>query len=188
MAYEVEIMTELPAQKGGQKTSLKKRDGTGKGQQHRRRKNRSNTPKPIQFNAEDAQQRDHEIDQCFHLLSNKSFKLFRKGSVVTSYGLTFDVRLPERISVKFVLNVPNEYPKSPLQLHWKRSDSVDNFENDAKLQNLVRNFNYKARDMSLQKTPIIAQLNYLVYRAEDLAASDFKLTDRREREFYAAFL
>lgn len=155
----------------------------------KRRTKKKSTPGNVKlkdFNPEDAEQRDRETGQCFHVLGNKSFKLFKKGQSVTSYGLTLDVRLPERVAVKLIMNVPHEYPRSPIQLQWKKNTSGDNQPREAAIQTLVRNFNFKARDMSLQKTPIIAQLNYLVCRAENLAASGFKLIDRREQEFYAA--
>ncbi|QLL31855.1 hypothetical protein HG536_0C00220 [Torulaspora globosa] len=152
-----------------------------------KKKSNSVSSRTSHFNPEDAEQRDNEINQCFHVLGNRSMKLFKKGTAVTSYGLNLDVRLPEKVAVKLILNVPHEYPKSPLQLQWKKSSSGDNLPREITFQTLVRNFNFKARDMSLQKIPMIAQLNYLVYKAENLAASGFKLIDRREREFFAAF-
>ncbi|QLQ82263.1 hypothetical protein HG537_0H00250 [Torulaspora globosa] len=152
-----------------------------------KKKNNSVPPRTSQFNPEDAEQRDREINQCLHVLGNRSMKLFKKGTGVTSYGLNLDVKLPEKVAIKFILNVPHEYPRSPLQLQWRKSSSGDNLPREVTLQTIVRNFNYKARDMSLQRIPIVAQLNYLVYKAEDLATSGFKLIDRREREFFATF-
>lgn len=155
----------------------------------KRTKKKSNSvqPRTSHFNPEDAEQRDKEINQCFHVLGNRSMKLFKKGTCVTSYGLNLDIQLPDKVAVKFILNVPHDYPKSPLQLQWKKNSSGDDLTREVALQTVVRNFNFKARDMSLQKIPIVAQLNYLVYKAENLAASGFKLIDRREREFFATF-
>lgn len=139
------------------------------------------------FDPKDTQQRHDEVNQCFHVLSNKSIKLFKKGPHMTSYGLSLDIRIPDRLRAKFTLNVPHEYPNAPIKLHYKRNESSEDHSREELLQLVVKNFNIKARDLLLQKIPIISQLNYLVYRADVLAMPDFRQTNQRERIFYAAF-
>lgn len=139
------------------------------------------------FSPKDAQQRQDEVNQCFHVLSQKSIKLFKKGQYVTSYGLALDIRLPDRFRAKLTLNVPHDYPNSPVKLHYKGNESSKDHSREEKLQTLAKNFNIKARDMLLQKIPIVSQLNYLVYRANVLSEPDFKKINQREQIFYAAF-
>lgn len=153
----------------------------------RKKSSRANgTTKSNKLNARSVQQREDEINQCLHTLSNKSFKLFKKGQYVSSYGLNLDIQTLSKAKIKFNLNVPHDYPSSPIKLHCKRVDSTVDALLADKLQTLVRNFNIKARDM-LRDEPIITQLNYLVYKADLLSMPEFKQIEKREQSFYAAF-
>lgn len=169
---------------GGNKASQKKANS---GRNSRKNGRNEGLGKNGKFNPKDAQRRQEEVNQCFHLLGNKTFKLFKKGQFVTSYGLALDIRVPDRLRANFTLNVPHDYPNSPVKLHYRMNDSTRDPPKEDTLQMVTKNFNIKARDMSSQRIPIISQLNYLVYRANLLATPAFKQTDQREREFYATF-
>lgn len=167
--------------------SQKSKNSQNRGKHAKKNNKNISSVRASKFDPRDSQQRHDEVDQCFHVLSNKSIKLFKKGPHMTSYGLSLDIRIPDRLRAKFTLNVPHEYPNAPIKLHYKRNESSEDHSREELLQIVVKNFNIKARDMLIQKIPIISQLNYLVYRADVLTMPNFKQINQREQIFYAAF-
>lgn len=138
--------------------------------------------------AENVQVREKEVNQCLHVLSNKYFKLFKRGQHVTSYGFVNDFKLLGISRCKFFINVPYDYPNSAIKLHYKKLDSKNAVTSDEKLDILVKNFNIKVRQMVLEGKPLVSQLNYLVHKADVLSRPEFKLIDKREQEFYSKFV
>ncbi|KAG0671910.1 mitotic spindle checkpoint protein Bub3 [Maudiozyma exigua] len=148
-------------------------------------------------NSELSIQRQTQIDQCLHCLGKENFRMFRNGKYVTTYSITFNNNnnpnnalmintFPKRLNVKFSINVPHDYPRQSLKLSSNKSNSQETSDN-VLLNNLINNFNYKARHMDNVKFPIMSQLNYLSQELNILLNSDFKNIDQGRSEFYKQF-
>ncbi|CAR26727.1 ZYRO0B16698p [Zygosaccharomyces rouxii] len=133
--------------------------------------------------------RENEIAQCIHVLSDRNFRLFKRGQYVTSYGFTRNQKLLGVPNCKFIINVPLDYPKSPIKLQYGKSNAQQQPGNlEEKLDRLTKNFNYKSSQLLSLGEPIISQLNYLVERAEYLSQPGYKLIDKREKSFHSKFV
>lgn len=134
--------------------------------------------------------RETEINQCIHVLSNRNFRLFKRGQYVTSYGFTRNQKLLGIPNCKFIVNIPLDYPKSPMKLQYGKSNIQQQEQAAAleeRLERLTKNINYKSSQLVHQGEPIISQLNYLVEKAEFLSQPGFKSIDKREKDFYRKF-
>lgn len=138
-------------------------------------------------------QKNSELEQVFHTLGNDCFKVFRKGQYVTSYGFIVKGVLGKDL-FKFTLNVPQDYPKSPLKLSnpnknglIKTNATQEDVTRNAQVSTLVENFNFKAREFNRISQPITMQLNYLMTQWERLSSPDFKSIDKLQKEFLKQF-
>lgn len=132
--------------------------------------------------------RDNEIAQCVHVLSDRNFRLFKRGQYVTSYGFTRNQKLLGVPNCKFIINVPLDYPKSPIKIQYGKSNVQQQPANlEDKLDRLTKNFNFKSSQLLSQGEPIISQLNYFVEKAEFLSQPGYKLIDKREKSFLSKF-
>ncbi|GAV52717.1 hypothetical protein ZYGR_0AG07080 [Zygosaccharomyces rouxii] len=133
--------------------------------------------------------RENEIAQCVHVLSDRNFRLFKRGQYVTSYGFTRNQKLLGVPNSKFIINIPLDYPKSPIKLQYGRSNIQQQPGNlEEKLDRLTKNFNFKSSQLLSQGEPIISQLNYFVEKAEFLSQPGYRLIDKREKHFLNKFV
>ncbi|CDH17449.1 uncharacterized protein ZBAI_09237 [Zygosaccharomyces bailii ISA1307] len=133
-------------------------------------------------------EREEQVSQCLHLLTERNFKLFKRGQYVTSYGFTRNQKMFGTPNLKFIVNIPRDYPKSPIKLQYCRTNCIHSVLLVEKLDTLTRNFNSKSSKMVSEGVPIISQLNYLVQKADILCLTDYKVRDKREQNFYANFV
>ena len=133
------------------------------------------------------ERRQKEIDQCFHVLGSDGFKLFKNGRYVTTYNIPFNdsTKFTEE-DVKFSINVPIDYPKSAIKLSSNKCNSQGQSK-DSRLNNVISNFNYKARQLNRQGLPILSQLNYFFEELEFLTYDDYRDLDSMKQKFYAQF-
>lgn len=132
-------------------------------------------------------EREEQVNQCSHLLTERNFKLFKLGQYVTSYGFTRNQKMFGTPNLKFIVNIPRDYPKSPIKLQYCKTNCIRSISLVEKLETLTRNFNSKSSTMVSEGVPIISQLNYLVQKADMLCLTDYKVRDKREQNFYANF-
>ncbi|CCD27483.1 Smu2p NDAI_0K02920 [Naumovozyma dairenensis CBS 421] len=137
-------------------------------------------------------QRNEEIQQCETLLGPHHFKLFKKGKFVTSYGITFNNsnKVLGKSNIKFIMNVPLNYPQSPIKLSPTTTTAADNNDDEVKdFQNLINNFNYMARTFFLSNNfPIISQLNFLIQQQDKLILPNYKEFNKLQQTFYSKFV
>ena len=133
------------------------------------------------------ERRQKEIDQCLHVLGSSGFKLFKNGRYVTTYNIPFNdsTKFTEE-DVKFSINVPMDYPKSAIKLSSNKCNSQGQSK-DPRLNNVISNFNYKARQLNRQGLPILSQLNYFFEELEFLTYDDYRDLDSMKHKFYAQF-
>lgn len=132
-------------------------------------------------------EREEQINQCSHLLTERNFKLFKRGHYFTSYGFTRNQKLFGTPNLKFIVDIPRDYPKSPIKLQYCNTNCIHSVSLEEKLEILTRNFNSKSSKLVSEGVPIISQLNYLVQKADILCLTDYKVRDKREQNFYAKF-
>lgn len=139
--------------------------------------------------------RDNEIAQCVHLLSNRNFRIFKRGQYVTSYGFTRNQKLLGIPNCKFIVNIPLDYPKSPIKLQYGKSNLYQQQQQqqqssdlEEKLDRLTKNFNSKSNQLLSKGEPIISQLNYFVENAECLSQPNYKSVDKRAKAFLNKFV
>lgn len=169
-------------------------DKNGKRRQRQKAKSQSTERKDHHMNIPNrkikealALQRKDEINQCSHLLSERNFKLFKRGQHFSSYGFTRNQKFLGVPNLKFVINIPSDYPRSPLKLQYSKTSTQLSPFLEEELDILTKNFNSKSFDMVSKGVPIISQLNYLVEKSDELCLPDYKVTDRQEQEFYSKF-
>ncbi|CCF57858.1 hypothetical protein KAFR_0D02110 [Kazachstania africana CBS 2517] len=134
-------------------------------------------------------EREDQINLCIHKLGPSAFKLFRKGRYVTSYGF-IPKRSKSTIVQKigtFLINIPLNYPATPIKLASNRNEDPESIESLEQNQ-IIKNFNNKARELNTENYSLISQLNYLINEIDRLANKDFLSSDKRKNEFYTSFL
>lgn len=141
-----------------------------------------------------SKEREQELGQCLQLLGQNQFKLFKTGNHVTSYGF-----IPKKnkilgiTGVKFIINIPHNYPSSPIKLTSNKSSPTESNQlnqsnHPDRLDILVKNFNIKARQFLNDKIPIVSQINYLMEETEILVDKNFRTMDKMRSDFYSQFV
>lgn len=173
-----------------------KNSGKVNNRSKQRTKNTSNEnpfKEPINDKTEKFQQlRQDQINQCLHVLGNDNFKLFRNGRYVTTYAIKINEKKFNKFfdkdeGIKFAINIPYDYPRTSLKLSSNKSNSQESSENNM-LNFLIKNYNSKAKQMSVENISIISQLNYLSEEIGILVEKDFRTIDKMRQKLYLQFI